>query len=220
MKKNNENEEYTKGHFAYYISLVGSRNTNLMDREWLEWKIFYITNLCRKTDLDCLATVIKEALRDMYPNIPIFPTVQKELFEEREVSSEKKIDEEPEKCKFAEIKGELLKEKEKYKIKSKNIETDGETKRYFISLFRGCEKGFRSYHTADACLNKHLKIMYKCLTCEFVTHNLDSSCNHKCFAYLSACKKYGSGGKRKSGETPEKKVKLEFPEEDIIIIDD
>ena len=42
--------------------------------------------------MDCFATVIKEALRDMYPNIPIFPTVQKELFEEGEVSYDKKID--------------------------------------------------------------------------------------------------------------------------------
>ena len=73
VKKNNENDEHTKELFAYYISLVGSRNTNLMDGEWLEQKIFYITNLCRKTELDCLVTVIKEALRDMYPNIPIFP---------------------------------------------------------------------------------------------------------------------------------------------------
>ena len=220
VKKNNENDEYTKELFAYYISLVGSRNTNLMDGEWLERKIFYIANLCRKTELDCLVTVIKEALRDMYPNIPIFPTVQKELFEECEVSSEQKIDEELEKSKFAKIEGELQKEKEKYKIKSKNIETDGETKRYFLCLFPGCEKGFCSYRTADACLNKHLKIMYKCLTCEFVTHNLNSSHNHKCFAYSSACKRHGSGGKCKSGETPEKKVKLEFPEADIIVIDD
>ena len=67
---------------------MGTRNTNLMDGEWLEWKIFYIANVCRKTELDCLATVIKEALRDMYPNVPIFPAVEKPLFQQNEVSFE------------------------------------------------------------------------------------------------------------------------------------
>ena len=90
MKKNDKNDEYTKELFAYYISLVGSRNTNLMDGEWLELKIFYIANVCRKMKLDCLATVIKEAL-SQYSNIPIFPAVQKQLFEEGEVSFEKKM---------------------------------------------------------------------------------------------------------------------------------
>ena len=39
--------------------------------------------------------------------------------------------------------------------------------------------------------------MYKCITCKFVTHNYDSSRNHKCFAYAG-------GRKRKSETTPTK----------------
>ena len=114
VKKKNENDEYTKELFTYSTSLVGSRNTNLMDGEWLEWKIFYIANVCRKMELDCLATVIKEALRDMYPNVTIFPAVEKQqgevsfenpavqmlLFEHGEASFQKKSEEQPDERKF------------------------------------------------------------------------------------------------------------------------
>ena len=83
--------------------------------------------------------------------------------------------------------------------------------------FPQCEKGFWSYRTADACLNKHLNILYKCLTCEFVIQNLDSSRNHKCFAYSSVRKRHASAGKCRSEETEEKKVKLD---EEVIVIDE
>ena len=59
------------------------------------------------------------------------------------------------------------------------------------------QKKFRCQRTADACINYHLGLLYKCITCEFVTHNYDSSRNHKCFAYAG-------GRKRKSETTPTK----------------
>ena len=112
----------------------------------------------------------------------------------------------------------MKQEKEKFKIKSKNIETEeGETKRYFMCPFPQCEKGFWSYKTADACLNKQLNILCRCLTCEFVTHNLDSSRNHKCFAYSSAHERHASAGKCKSREIEKKKVKLD---EEVNMIDE
>ena len=74
---------------------------------------------------------------------------------------------------------------------------------------------------ADACLNKHLNFLYSCVNCEFVTHNLDSFCNHICFAYSSgheSMKRRESPGKLKREGV--KKPKLEADEDDVIIIDD
>lgn len=126
-----ENEEYSKELMAFYISLVSLKNTNLMDGEWLERKIFHIANTCRKTELECLSDVVKEAMRDVYPNIPIFPVIGQGVFgrEEKEESSiEGKVREDIEEHKNPEIAEKLLAEKMQYKVKSKIMEYKGEMK--------------------------------------------------------------------------------------------
>ena len=75
---------------------------------------------------------------------------------------------------------DLLKVKEeRYRIRSQMIDE----KRWFLCPFEMCDKKIHSQRTADACINFHLGLLYKCKTCDFVTHNYDSSRNHKCFAY-------------------------------------
>ena len=126
-----ENNEYTKELLAFYISLLGAKNTNLMDGEWLERKIVYLANRCKKTKLDFLANVVKEALRDVYPNIPIFPVVGQGVFswkEKKESPIETKVRQDLEECRIPEIDANLLAEKMKYKVKSKMMEFKGEMK--------------------------------------------------------------------------------------------
>ena len=213
-----ENNEYTKELLAFYISLMSAKNTNLMDGEWLERKIVYMGNTCRKTELDCLPNIVKEALRDVYPNIPIFPVIGQGVFHRNESPSETKVRKDVQECKIPEIDENLLAEKSKYKVKSKIMEFKGEMKRLFPCPYPGCGKVFRSNRTGDACLNKHLNIMYSCDKCEFVSHNLDSFRNHVCFGYSSARKRQESPGKQK-GPSP-KKVKKETTEKDVIILDE
>ena len=83
------NEEYAHELLAFYMSLMALRNKALMDGEWLEWKLVYLRNVCRKTELDCLPNVIKEALRDVYPNVPIFPTPQQPMVGRKSIPEEK-----------------------------------------------------------------------------------------------------------------------------------
>ena len=216
-----ENKEYTKELLAFYISLLGAKNTNLMDREWLKRKIVYLANTCKKTELDFLANVVKEALRDVYPNIPIFPVVRQGVFswkEKKESPIETKVREDLEECKIPEIDANLLYKVKKYKVKSKMMEFKGEMKQLFPCPYPGCGKVFRSNRTGDACINKHLNIMYSCNKCEFVSHNLDSFWNHKCFAYSSGRKRQESPGKKK-GPSP-KKFKKEEVEKEVIILGD
>ena len=92
---------------------MASRNKELMDGEWLERKLVYLGNVCRNTVLDCLPNVIKEALRDIYPNVLIFPTPQKPTVGKKLIPKDKKEMEDI--CKFAEIDEELVEEKKNYK---------------------------------------------------------------------------------------------------------
>ena len=213
-----ENDEYTKELLDFYISLMLAKNTNLMDGEWLERKIVYMANTCRKTELDCLPNIVKEALRDVYPNIPIFPVIGQGIFHRKESAIETKVQKDVQECEIPEIDENLLVEKMKYKVKSKMMEHKGEMKRLFPCPYPGCGKFFRSNKTGDACLNKHLNIVYSCDKCEFMSHNLDSFRNHTCFAYSSARKRQESPGKQK-GPSP-KKVKKETMEKDVIILDE
>ena len=48
-------------------------------------------------------------------------------------------------------------------------------KRWFLCPFEKCDKKFCSQRMADTCINFHLGLLYKCKTCDFVTHNYDSS---------------------------------------------
>ena len=100
---------------------------------------------------------------------------------EKEDVGEKRKEEETE---FEMDKDLLRLKEEKYRIKSKVIDD----KRWFLCPFQTCEKKFCSQRMADACINYHLGLLYKCITCEFVTHNYDSSRNHKCFAYAGGRK--------------------------------
>ena len=124
-------------------------------------------------------------------------------------------------CKFAEIDDELMEEKKK-KIKLKMMIHEGEQKRFKFCPFPGCGKSFRSNRTADACLNKHLNILFLCVNFKFVMHNLNSFRNHICFAFSSGCK---SMKRREFPGKPKregvKKPKLEADEgDDVIVIDD
>ena len=117
----------------------------------------YLGNVCKKTELDCLPNVIKEALRDIYPNVPIFPTPQQPMVGKKLIPKEKTGMEDA--CKFAEIDEELVEEKKKYKITSKMIMVEGEQKRFTLCPFPGCGKSFRSNRMAEECLSKHLNIL-------------------------------------------------------------
>ena len=221
MEKKTENEEYAHELLAFYMSLMASRNKALMDGEWLECKLVYLGNVCRKTELDCLPNVIKEAIRDVYPNVPIFPTPQQLMVGKKLIPEEKNSGLE-DACKFAEIDEQLMEEKKIYKITSKMMMHEGEQKRFIFCPFSGCGKSFRSNRMADTCLNKHLNILYSCVKCEFVMHNLNSFHNHTCFAYSSGCKsmkRHESPAKPKTAGV--KKPKLEVDEgNDVIVLDD
>ena len=70
----------------------------------------YLGNVCRKTELDSLLNIIKKALRDIYPNVPIFPVLRQQMVGKKLITEEKKRGLE-DACKFAEIYEELMKEK-------------------------------------------------------------------------------------------------------------
>ena len=148
VEKKTENEEYVHELLAFYMSLMASKNKELMDGEWLEHKLIYLGNVCRKTELDCLPNVIKEALRDIFPNVLIFPTLQQPMVGKKSILKEKSGMEDT--CKFAEIDEELIEEKKKYKITLKMIMVEGEQKRFTLCPFPGCGKSFRSNRMVDA----------------------------------------------------------------------
>ena len=120
----------------------------------------YLGNVCRKTELDCLPNVIKEALRDIYPNILIFSTPQQLMVGKKSIPKEKTGMKDT--CKFAEIDEELIKEKKKYKITSKMMMHEGEQKRFTLCPFPGCGKSFRSNRMADACLQSFEHYLFVC----------------------------------------------------------
>ena len=100
VEKKTENEQYVHKFLAFYMSLMASRNKELMDREWLEWKLVYLGNVCRKTELDSRPNIIKKALRDIYPYVPISPVPQQEMVGKKLIPEEKKRGLE-DACKFA-----------------------------------------------------------------------------------------------------------------------
>ena len=152
--------------------------------------------------MDIIVSVIKECMRDVYLNLPIFPSEEGYKTSSLEsgvsggsvsgvsgvsvgesdvgvVSGVSGVSVGESDVGF-EIDQDLLRLKEeRYRIRSKVI--DG--KRWFLCPFETCEKKFRSQRTADAYINSHLGLLYRCKKCEFVSHNYDSCRNHKCFAY-------------------------------------
>ena len=208
---------------AFYVSLIGVKKHKLMPGEWLERKLSFIHTHSKGSKMDMVVSAIKECMRDVYPNIPIFPTEKgySSLVSGSAVSAsaQEEVEEEGQEVPVdkAAMEGfdydeHVAARKEGYSIRSKMI--DG--KRWFYCPFERCEKKFRSQRTADSCLNAHLGLLYKCRKCEFVSHNYDSSRNHKCFAS-------GRGGsKRKSsGEVTATRVKQERreEEEDVIVLE-
>ena len=193
------NQDFLREMYGFYVILVGTKEKNLMVGEWMEKKLSFLQTHCKGTQMDIIVSVIKECMRDVYPNLPIFPSKEGyKGFSESGVSGVSVVGDVVEsgvwKFEEFEMDADLLQLKEeKYRIKLKVIDE----KRWFLWSFETCEKKFRSQRTADACINYHLGLLYKCKPCEFVTHNYDSSRNHKCFAYMG-------GRKRKSETTPMK----------------
>ena len=193
------NQEFMREIYSFYVMLIGTKEKKLMAGEWMERKLSFLQTHCKGTQMDIIVSVIKECMRDVYPNLPIFPSEEGyKGFSESSVSGVSVVGDVVEsgvgKFEGFEMDKDLLRLKEeKYRIKSKVIDD----KRWFLCPFETCEKKFRSQRMADACINYHLGLLYKCITCEFVTHNYDSSRNHKCFAYAG-------GRKRKSETTPMK----------------
>ena len=207
---------------TFYVSLIGMKKHKLMPGEWLERKLSFIHTHSKGSNMEMVVSAIKECMRDLYPNIPIFPSekgYRSVLGSAVSASAQEEVEPEGREVPVdkATMEGfdydeHVAARKESYTIRSKMI--DG--KRWFYCLFETCEKKFRSQRTADSCLNAHLGLLYKCRKCEFVSHNYDSSRNHKCFAS-------GRGGKRKSsGEVTATRVKQERreeEEEDIIVLE-
>ena len=167
---------------AFYVMLVGTKEKKLMPGEWLEIKLSFLQTHCKGTNMDIIVNIIKECMRDVYPNVPIF--LSEEGYRGFSASGEGVVGDvfQSDVGKFEgfDMDKDLLKLKEeKYRIKSQMIDE----KRWFLCPFEMCKKKFHSQRTADACINFHLGLLYKCKTCDFVTHNYDSSRNHKCFAY-------------------------------------
>ena len=180
------NKEFMREIYSFYVMLVGTKEKKLMAGEWMERKLSFLQTHCKGTQMDIIVSVIKECVRDVYPNLPIFPSEEgyKTSSLESGVSggsvSGVSVGESDVGDVGFEIDQDLLRSKEeRYRIRSKVI--DG--KRWFLCPFETCEKKFRSQRTADACINSHLGLLYRCRKCEFVSHNYDSCRNHKCFAY-------------------------------------
>ena len=128
--------------------------------------------------MDIIVNIIKECMQDVYPNVPIFPS--EEGYRGFSASGVSVVGDvvQSDVGKFEgfDMDKDLLKLKEeKYRIKSQMIDK----KRWFLCPFDTCEKKFHSQRMGDACINFHLGLLYKCKTCDFVTHNYDSSRNHK-----------------------------------------
>ena len=75
VKKGREGEkEFFNEMCAFYIMLVGMKEKKLMPGEWLERKLSFLQTHCKGTEMDIIVNIIKECMRDVYPNVPIFLT--------------------------------------------------------------------------------------------------------------------------------------------------
>ena len=116
----------------------------------------------------------------------------------------------------------IVKQKAMYKITSKR---NAEGKRFWFCPYENCGVSFPNQRTADSCPNKHLKLVYTCKRCEFISHNYNSARNHKCFAYHDQTHTKGKMRKRKSSgdqaQVVDKKIKIvkEDEDEDIIVLE-
>ena len=59
---------------AFYVMLVGMKEKKLMPGEWLERKLSFLQTHCKGTEMDIIVNIIKECMRDVYTNVPIFPS--------------------------------------------------------------------------------------------------------------------------------------------------
>ena len=219
--------------YAFYLSMIAATKSPLMHGEWLECQLVHLQKMVKGIDFSLLVNVMKECMRDMYPNIPIFPsevayscatsgnieTPAVSLHEEHksgnivDVATEKSLI-------FDES---IVKKKAMYKITSKR---NDEGKRFWFCPYENCGISFPNQRTADSCLNKHLSLVYTCTRCDSVSHNYDSACNHKCFAYHKKEHTKGKMRKRRmsgdKAQTVEKKIKMEKKDDegdDIIVIE-
>ena len=151
------NQEFMREIYSFYVMLIGTKENKLMAGEWMERKLSFLQTHCKGTQMDIIVSVIKECMRDVYPNLPIFPSEEGyKGFSESSVSGLSVVGDVVEsgvgKFEGFEMDRDLLwLKEEKYRIKSKVIDD----KRWFLCPFETCEKKFRSQRTADACINYH-----------------------------------------------------------------
>ena len=73
VKKGREGKkEFFSKMCAFYIMLLGMKEKKLMPGEWLERKLSFLQTHCKGTKMDIIVNIIKECMRDVYPNVPIF----------------------------------------------------------------------------------------------------------------------------------------------------
>ena len=218
---------------AFYLSMIAATKSPLMHGEWLEHQLVHLQKTVKGTDFSLLVNVMKECMRHMYPNIPIFPSevayscATSGNVERPAVS----LHEEGKSGDIVDIVTEkslifdksIVKQKAMYKITSKR---NDEGKRYWFCPYENCGISFPNQCTADSCLNKHLGLVYTCTRCDSVSHNYDSARNHKCFAYHEKQHTKEKMRKRRmsgdQAQTVEKKIKIEKKDDegdDIIVIE-
>ena len=217
---------------AFYLSMIAAAKSPLMHGEWLERQLVHLQKTVKGTDFSLLVNVMKECIRDMYPNIPIFPfEVAYSCATSRNVESPAvSLHEEGKSGDIVDVTEKtlifdesIIKQKVMYKIMSKR---NDEGKRYWFYPYENCGISFSNQRMADSCLNKHLGLVYTCTRCDSVSHNNDSAHNHKCFAYHEKEHTKGKMRKRRmsgdQAQTMEKKIKIEKKDDesnDIIVIE-
>ena len=133
------NKEFLKEMYAFYVMLVGTKEKKLMAGEWMERKLSFFQTHCKGMEMDIIVSVIKECMRDVYPNVPIFQSEEgyKGFLESGVSVVSDVIESDVWKFEGFEMDKDLLQLKEeKYRIKSQMI--DG--KRWFLCPFETCEK--------------------------------------------------------------------------------
>ena len=58
--------------YAFYVMLVGTKEKKSMAGEWMEKILSFLQTHCKGMEMDIIVSVIKECMRHVYPNVPIF----------------------------------------------------------------------------------------------------------------------------------------------------
>ena len=136
------NQEFMREIYSFFVMLMGTKEKKLMAGELMERKLSFLQMNCKGTQMDIIVSVVKECMRDVYPNLPIFPSEEGyKGFSESGVSVVGDVIESGVgKFEGFEMDKDLLwLKEEKYRIKSKVIDD----KRWFLCLSEMCEKKFQ-----------------------------------------------------------------------------